>query len=190
MPSPNQVRPERLDKSEIRIRALSGADAAEFSRLRLEALENEPQAFGASPEEHRATPSEAIAKRLGSGSNERNFVLGAFVRDQLIGMAGFYQQDGLKARHKGHVWGVYVTKQWRSHGVARRLLSELIDHVRNRPEVEHLLLAVAVGQKAAKHVYESLGFEVYGREPRAIKIGNKYVDEDLMVLHLSRRPDK
>jgi ribosomal protein S18 acetylase RimI-like enzyme len=49
-----------------------------------------------------------------------------------------------------------------------------------------LLLAVAVGQDSAKQLYESLGFEVYGREPRAIKLGDRYVDEELMVLR--RRP--
>lgn len=184
MPSRKAVRFAHSPTSEITIRALSAADAAEFSRLRLEALENEPQAFGASPEDHRAMTLEAIAKRLSSGPDERNFVLGAFVHDQLTGMAGFCQQEGLKARHKGHVWGVYVTKAWRGKGVARRLLAELIDRIRCRPEVEHLLLAVAVGQKSAKRIYESLGFQVYGREPRAIKLEDKYVDEELMVLHL------
>jgi ribosomal protein S18 acetylase RimI-like enzyme len=184
MPSPGQGRSAHPLTSEIEVRVLSGADAGEFSRLRLEALEREPQAFGASAEEHRAMTLEAIAKRLGSGSEGRNFVLGAFAHDQLIGTTGFYQQDGLKARHKAHVWGVYVTKEWRGKGVAHRLLSELIDRVRNRAEVEHLLLAVAVGQKPAKRVYESLGFQVYGREPRAIKLRDKYVDEDLIVLSL------
>jgi ribosomal protein S18 acetylase RimI-like enzyme len=184
MPSPKQALSTHPRTSEMSIRALCAADAAEFSRLRFEALENEPEAFGASPQEHRALTSEGIAKRLGSGSEDRNFVLGAFAGDQLIGMTGFYQQEGLKSRHKGHVWGVYVTKMWRGKGIARRLLSDLIERVRGRPEVEQLLLAVAEGQKPAKRVYVSLGFQVYGREPRAIKLGETYVDEDLMVLQL------
>ncbi|HXZ32828.1 MAG TPA: GNAT family N-acetyltransferase [Terriglobales bacterium] len=102
----------------------------------------------------------------------------------LIGTAGFYQEQGFKSRHKGHVWGVYVTKKWRGKRVARKVLAELIEIVRSKPEVEQLMLAVAVGQNPAKKVYESLGFEVYGREPHAIKLDNTYVDEDLMVLRL------
>ena len=184
MPSPKEVRPAHPQTSEMKIRMLDGADAVQFSRLRLEALQQEPEAFGASAEEHRSMTLDMIMRRLGSGSEGGNFVLGAMVDGQLVGMAGFYQQEGLKSRHKGHVWGVYVTKEWRRKGVARRILSELIDRVRGRSEVEHLLLAVAVGQKPAKRVYESLGFQVYGREPHAIKLGDKYVDEDLMVLHL------
>jgi ribosomal protein S18 acetylase RimI-like enzyme len=168
----------------IEIRRLTGKDAAEFSRLRLEALEREPQAFGASPEEHRATTLDTIAKRLGSTSDDGNFVLGAFAEDRLVGMAGFYQPQGPKSRHKGHVWGVYVNQDWRKKGIARQILTELIQIARSKPEVEQLMLAVAVGQNPAKRVYESLGFQVYGREPQAIKLAQSYVDEDLMVLRL------
>jgi ribosomal protein S18 acetylase RimI-like enzyme len=123
---------------------------------------------------------------LGSGSGDRNFVLGAIAEDRLVGMAGFYQEEGPKTRHKGHIWGVYVTEGWRGKGIARVLLSELIERARAKPELEHLYLAVAAGQNPAKRLYESLGFEVYGREPRAIKMDDTYVDEDLMVLHLPR----
>jgi ribosomal protein S18 acetylase RimI-like enzyme len=101
-------------------------------------------------------------------------------------MAGFFQDEGAKSRHKGRIWGVYVTERWRGKGVARVLLSEVIERVRAKPEVEQVLLAVATGQDAAKQLYQALGFEVYGREPRAIKLGSTYADEDLMVLHLKR----
>jgi len=79
---------------------------------------------------------------------------------------------------------VYVTKQWRGKKIAHRLLSELIQRVRGKPELEQLFLAVAAGQNPARRLYESLGFEVYGREPHAIKLDREYVDEDLMVLRL------
>jgi ribosomal protein S18 acetylase RimI-like enzyme len=45
-------------------------------------------------------------------------------------------------------------------------------------------LQVAVTQAAARRLYESLGFSVYGREPRALKIGDLYIDEDLLVLRI------
>jgi ribosomal protein S18 acetylase RimI-like enzyme len=167
---------------QIEIRRLTENDAQDFYLLRLEALEREPRAFSASPEEHRIMSVETIAKRLALAAGDRNFVLGAIASDRLVGMAGFYQEDGTKNRHKGRIWGVYVTQDWRGKGIARVLLSEIIERARAKPEVEQLLLAVAVGQDSAKQLYESLGFEVYGREPRAIKLGDRYVDEELMVL--------
>jgi ribosomal protein S18 acetylase RimI-like enzyme len=191
MASTKQVRPRETESSirpvpEVEIRRLTGEDATGFSRLRLEALEREPQAFSASPEEYRAMTLDTIAKRLGSGSDDRNFVLGAAAENRLVGMAGFYQEPEPKNRHKGHVWGVYVTQDWRGKGIGRMLLSDLIQRARGKPEIEQLHLAVASAQNAAKRLYESLGFAVYGREPRAIKVGDTYMDEDLMVLQLRR----
>ena len=171
---------------QVEIRRLTEDDAQDFYTLRLEALEREPNAFGQSPEEHRAMTVETIARRLGAGSGDRSFVLGAIANDRLVGIAGFYQEEGAKSRHKGRIWGVYVTEAWRGKGIARVLLSEVIERARAKPELEQLSLAVAAGQHSAKHLYESLGFEVYGREPRAIKFGNDYIDEELMVLRPRR----
>jgi len=169
---------------QIEIRRLTEDDAQDFYLLRLEALEREPQAFSASPEEHRAMTVETIGRRLGAGSGGRDFVLGAIADNHLVAMAGFFQDEGAKNRHKGKIWGVYVNQNWRRKGIARVLMSELIERVRAKSELQQLLLSVANGQDAAKQLYESLGFQVYGREPRAIKIGSNYVDEDLMVLRL------
>jgi ribosomal protein S18 acetylase RimI-like enzyme len=49
-------------------------------------------------------------------------------------------------------------------------------------QVEQVLLSVAATQEAAIRLYRSLGFEPFGREPRALKIGNRYVDEEYMIL--------
>jgi ribosomal protein S18 acetylase RimI-like enzyme len=191
MSSPDESRGAAMQSSasppvQIEIRRLTENDAQDFYLLRLEALEREPQAFSSSPEEHRTMTLEKIAKRLGVAAGDRNFVLGAIANDRLVGMAGFYQEDGAKNHHKGRIWGVYVTQEWRGKGIARVLLSEIIERARAKPEVEQLLLAVAGGQDPAKRLYQALGFEVYGREPRAIRIGDRYVDEDLMMLRLRR----
>jgi ribosomal protein S18 acetylase RimI-like enzyme len=172
---------------QIEIRRLTAEDAHAYYGLRLEALEREPRAFTDSPEHHRGITIESLAKRLGSNEEGAEaLVLGAFTEDAFVGMVGFARFAGAKVRHKGRIWGVYVKPEWRQKGIARVLLSEVLERAKAMPGVEQVQLSVGTEQAAARNLYESLGFEVYGREPRTMKVGDTYVDEDLMVLRLKR----
>jgi ribosomal protein S18 acetylase RimI-like enzyme len=167
------------------IRLLVPDDAGEWGRLRLESLRNDPEAFSSSPEDHQSLKMEDVRKRLdatGSGF----FVVGAFAEGQLAGMAGFHREQGAKSRHKGRVWGVYVTPAARGTGVGRKLLEAVLQRGAAIEGVEQILISVATTQTAAAGLYRSLGFEPYGREPRALKVAGCYIDEEHLLLRLPR----
>lgn len=172
----------------IRIRELKREDADAFRALRRERLELAPRAFAESIAEHDAIPPASIAARLAASSPE-NFVMGAFApAGQLVGMAGFSRSPRLKSRHKAVIWGVYVQPTWRNQGVARSLLQALFDRAHSNAGLEQILLTVAADQIAAKRLYKSVGFEVFGHEKHALKIDGSYVDEDHMVYWLKQHP--
>jgi len=169
------------------IRILTEHDVEEFIRLRLEALTREPYAFARALEDERARSPESVAPRL-HPVPEGNFVVGAFDGGHMVGQAGFVRYEGRKERHKGTIWGVYVTAAARGQGLAKAMLTLLLDRVRRYTGLEQVSLGVSVPQEAARQLYSALGFEMYGYEKHALKVGETYVDEEHRVLWLQEPP--
>jgi ribosomal protein S18 acetylase RimI-like enzyme len=167
----------------MEIQFLTSDHTGEWLRLRIEALERDPEAFSASLEEYRALSLEEVKGRLWSNSGA--FVVGAFEDRRLIGMAGFYREQGTKSSHKGRVWGVYLTPHARGAGISKKMMRTLLDRARAIKGMDQVLLSVAATQIPAIRLYRSLGFELYGTEPRALRIGDRYIDEHCMLLRLN-----
>ncbi len=161
----------------VEVRRLAPADAEAYRAIRLESLEQEPNAFGSVYALEAKRPLADFAERLATST-----VFGAYAGGTLIGVAGFKQEAGPKDSHKGFVWGMYVRADWRGKGVGAALMAAVVAAARNT--VEQLTLAVVQDNDTAIALYRKIGFQVYGVEPRALKSESSYSDEVLMALIL------
>jgi ribosomal protein S18 acetylase RimI-like enzyme len=75
-----------------------------------------------------------------------------------------------------------ATWQFRGQGVGSALLEALVGHASGI--VEQLRLGMVEDNVAAIRLYQKHGFEIYGKETRALKTDRGYSNELLMVRFL------
>jgi ribosomal protein S18 acetylase RimI-like enzyme len=170
-----------MNAATLTIRTLTEDDVDAFRAMRLQAATDTPFAIVPTREEEaRWTRVENIARVC---ETRQQAVFGAFDGATLVGIVGWRRESRLKFAHKSLIWGVFVDPAYRRTGIARRLMESAIARARESG-VEQVQLTVGAQNPRAQALYRSLGFTIYGTEPRAICIDGEYFDEELMVLML------
>jgi len=162
-------------------RKLESADWQSYKAIRLQSLEQNPQAFESSLVEETFFSPEQWQTRL--IQNQGAFCLGAFTdQGELVAIACFNQGQKLKTRHKSYLWGVYVLPQVRGQSLAKQLIETLIHEFNQRFDISILQLTVTSNNVHAITLYQKLGFKEYGIERDAIRVEGQSFDEILMSL--------
>lgn len=161
---------------------LTRADVAAYRSLMLAAYASEPVAFTSTVTEREALPASWWASRV-----ERHAIYGAFVSDDLVGVAGLRRSVGAKTSHKSTLFGMFVAPSSRGRGVGRALVEAVLDHARRAPSLRIVQLSVTASNHAAVSLYEACGFVGYGSEPFAVRTDDGYVTKRHMWLDLTER---
>jgi ribosomal protein S18 acetylase RimI-like enzyme len=167
------------------IRELTKEDVETYWELRRHSLITNPEAFGTTLAEWEARTLTEIAYRVQAKTTPHfHFMLGAFEEGQLVGSMGFTQNEGIKRRHKGVLWGVYILPAYRGRGMGGQLLDAMLARVRQVPAIEQVQLSVWAENKMAVSLYTSRGFVSSWLEKASFKTEAGYLDELHMTLYL------
>jgi ribosomal protein S18 acetylase RimI-like enzyme len=152
----------------MHVSILAGSQVAAYRELMLEAYEQAADAFTTTAAERRAEPESWWLKRIGAASGSATS-FGAWEGANLVGSVAVEYSIKPKTLHSALVLGMYVKPAYRSKGIGRALMAAVIEAARARPEVLVLTLTLTEGNESALRLYRSVGFQVWGVEPTAIR---------------------
>lgn len=164
----------------IKIVSLAPEKWRDFRDLRLEALREEPLAFGSSLDEEKVKTGSWERELKGLGNKKWYF---SEVDGDLVGMAAIKFSQKNKFKHLATLVGVYVKKDFRGRGIARLLTEKILEDAFKTPQVKKIRLLVNASQKPAVGLYEQLGFKVVGRFRDEFFINGIYYDALAMEIY-------
>ncbi|MEJ7804751.1 MAG: N-acetyltransferase [Telluria sp.] len=166
----------------MKTRVLTPADVNAYRGLRLSGILESPGVAWASHGEESRLSLEQIQQRLTATPHQ--IIFGGFLDRRLVAIGGFKREAMSQVHHRGNIWGLYVAPAVRGKGLGRLMLSDMLVHMRQIPELVQLTLVVSSDNDVARSMYEKLGFVKTGVERRSVCIDGHYHDEDRMVLFL------
>jgi ribosomal protein S18 acetylase RimI-like enzyme len=174
------MRPAGSLTSEARntiVRRLLEQDAPAYRAVLLEALIVRPECFPRHYHEEMSRPLEDIERQLAA-----EIILGAWIKDELVGIVAFAAKSFPKQRHAGTISHLYVKEHFRRKGVAGLLLGAILESAAHHVEQVEIIVSDTTQDVIA--LFERFGFRICGLMPRGIRIDSQDVDTWIMVLVL------
>lgn len=165
-------------------RKIEADEWQKYKKIRLEALKNDPHAFGSSyKEEIKRTDDEwkNRAKSASADNSKKMFVGIPKNDDEFLAIGGAYTENNPE---EWHIMAIYVSPEHRGQGIGKVLMDEIIKVMKSRGDVKRLILRVNVAQEAAVHLYRSFGFKIVDTLKNESFGGCYFYDEYEMMLDI------
>lgn len=115
--------------------------------------------------------------------NKRETVLVAEVNNEVVGWIVFYAQNKERLSHTGSLV-MMVNQMYRSNGIGKLLLQELLDWSEKNPFIEKVSLGVISTNHKAINLYKHMGFSEEGRKIKEFKIDESEYADDVLLYKL------
>lgn len=166
----------------LEIIKLKPEDWQYYRYLRLEALQNDPQAFGSSYQDNLQKPDSYWHGRLEDAvDGKKSWLLFAKENDRLIGMIGAFVED---EKDVAEIISLYVTKNERGKGVSQELMTGILQEIGQNDSIRKAKLVVNVNEIPAVTLYKNFGFQIAGEKNLLLGDGTcykEYIMEKLLV---------
>jgi ribosomal protein S18 acetylase RimI-like enzyme len=149
----------------------------DYRNIRLEALKEEPLAFGSSYEDELPYSESDWRSRIKN-------VIFAVVAGKPAGMIVYVRDPKLKTSHICNIYSVYVRRDYRGRGISNTLMDAALGEIKGLSGVVKVCLTVNPTQKAAAHLYRKYGFKVIGKPKKSLKYNDTFYDEWLLEKYL------
>lgn len=165
------------------LRLMLASDLPAYKSLRDLMLTRHPEAFTSDAETETRRDLSYYQSRLSGGSTL--FTLLACEGSQLLGALTCEREPRRKVQHIAHLIGMMVVPRHQGRGIGGALLDDALARLRSEPGLAMVTLSVTRSNEGAVKLYESRGFERYGRLPGAIRLPDgRELDKDLMQRRL------
>ncbi len=161
----------------VRIIQPTVEDWKKYRQIKLEALREEPEAFATGPSELENQSDEYWKLDLLRTNTGKGLIYVAEYDGEYIGMCSAFWGDKQKQRHQAMILWVYLRKDFRGRGISRKLMENLLQELKSRPNIIKAYLTVMEKQIPAINLYKSFGFKHVGTLSKSLKVGNEYLDE-------------
>jgi diamine N-acetyltransferase len=169
------------EKNSISVEMISPDEWEKYKKIRLEALKNHPEAFGAQYERE-AKRTDEEWQEIAAKFQDPKYRLKMFAArdgDEFVGMGGFFRGDPGVA----NLFELYVKKDQRGKNIGAELLAKILSTIEQDGRFNQVKLVVNKEQKEAFSLYEKFGFRVTEiMKDDNLNLQNSY----LMVKNLER----
>ncbi len=174
---------EAIDGTKVLIREPMIADAASLTAMTNEVIEEPMSGINRNKKFTFEETKKWLKHRLQEIKRKRIVMLVAEVDGQIMGNCDLLRRQ-FKASHRAEI-GVVLKKELRGKGVGEALMKSTMALAKERMKgLQQVDLKTFAYNKRAQNLYKKLGFVRTGCVPRAVREGNKYYGELVMVLRL------
>ena len=152
---------------------------AEYKKIRLMSLKDDPDAFSATYKEESDWSDQKWEDNL--ATKDLFFIEH---ESEIVGMSSVHFYTKPRFNHNAYMQALYVNKNYRGRGFATLLIQEVIDDIKKNSNVKNIISEIFESQESSILLHKKVGFKEVGRIEAFVNNKGIYSDNIYMQMSL------